>query len=97
VEVGYRERGDQPGAFFVQDNGIGIQERYFGSIFDMFRRLHTREKFGGGTGVGLAIVRKIIERHGGEIWLESIQNEGTTFYFTLEPAAGASPQLEAHS
>lgn len=86
VEVGYCDaEAGRPLTLYVRDNGIGIQERYFDAIFDMFRRLHTRDKFGGGTGVGLAIVRKIIERHGGRIWIESTPGEGTTFFFTLEP------------
>jgi light-regulated signal transduction histidine kinase (bacteriophytochrome) len=86
VELGYDDPEEgKPLTLYVRDNGIGIQERYFSAIFDMFRRLHTRDKFGGGTGVGLAIVRKIIARHGGRIWLESTPGEETTFYFTLEP------------
>ena len=60
-----------------------IQEKHFDSIFRIFKRLHSREKFGGGTGAGLTIVKKIVERHSGRIWLDSIPGEGTTFYFTL--------------
>jgi PAS domain S-box-containing protein len=67
----------------VRDNGIGIQEKYFESIFRIFKRLHARDKFGGGTGVGLTIVKKIIERHGGRIWIESTHGEGTAVSFTL--------------
>jgi light-regulated signal transduction histidine kinase (bacteriophytochrome) len=70
--------------FYVRDNGIGIDKKYFDSIFTIFKRLHARDKFGGGTGAGLTIVQKIIERHGGKIWLESNPAEGTTFYFTLQ-------------
>jgi len=67
----------------VKDNGIGIPEKHFDSIFRIFKRLHGREKFGGGTGAGLTIVKKIIERHNGRIWVESTPGEGTAFYFTL--------------
>ncbi|OGR11635.1 MAG: hypothetical protein A2097_03615 [Desulfobacula sp. GWF2_41_7] len=69
--------------FFVRDNGIGIQEKYRDTIFKIFKRLHGRDKYGGGTGSGLTIVRKIIERHGGRIWVESEFGRGSTFYFTL--------------
>jgi chemotaxis family two-component system sensor kinase Cph1 len=70
--------------FWVKDNGIGINKQHFGAVFSIFRRLHARQTFGGGTGVGLTIVKKLVERHGGEIWLESEVDKGTTFYFTLE-------------
>ncbi|QHT69128.1 GAF domain-containing protein [Rhodocytophaga rosea] len=72
-----------PYTFFVRDNGIGIAAKHFENVFKIFKRLHTQDKFGGGTGAGLTIVRKIIERHSGKIWLESAPGEGTTFYFTL--------------
>ena len=57
------------------------------TIFRIFKRLHSRDKFGGGTGAGLTIVKKIVERHGGRIWVESIGGQGTTFKFTLGRAA----------
>ncbi|MEN8131122.1 MAG: ATP-binding protein [Pseudomonadota bacterium] len=69
--------------FHVRDNGIGIKQKHQESIFRIFKRLHGRDKFGGGTGAGLTIVKKIVERHGGCITSESFVGEGTTFYFTL--------------
>ena len=72
-----------PLALYVRDNGIGIREKHYGAVFRIFKRLHSRDQFGGGTGIGLTIVKKIIERHGGRIWVASQYGEGTTFYFTL--------------
>ena len=69
--------------FTVLDNGIGIQKEYFERIFVIFQRLHTREAFSG-SGIGLAICQRLIERHGGQIWLESVPDEGSAFHFTLQ-------------
>jgi two-component system, chemotaxis family, sensor kinase Cph1 len=95
IEVGYIDR-DQAAPrprcpasavgqtiLYVKDDGIGIAERHFEQVFKMFKRLHDRDEFGGGTGAGLTIVRKLVERHRGQVWIDSTLGEGTTFYFTL--------------
>ena len=86
VEIAWRRPdGGGPVEITVADNGIGIKPRYHEQIFQIFKRLHAQNRYGGGTGAGLTIVKKIIERHDGRIWLESEPGRGSRFTFTLSP------------
>ena len=69
--------------FFVKDNGIGIAADFDERIFGMFNRLHGRDEYGGGSGAGLAIVKRIVEQHDGRIWYEPAPQGGSIFWFTL--------------
>jgi chemotaxis family two-component system sensor kinase Cph1 len=83
------ERTDESWKFGVHDNGIGIDPQFSDRIFVIFQRLHTRDEYPG-SGMGLAICKKIVECHRGQIWVESDLGQGATFYFTL-PVGGLDP------
>ena len=81
IHIGGRKDGDDF-EFFVRDNGIGIEPQYFDRVFEIFKRLHSRREYSG-TGIGLASCKRIVERFGGRIWVDSTPGEGSVFYFTL--------------
>jgi light-regulated signal transduction histidine kinase (bacteriophytochrome) len=90
--IGAAEVAERPNAptasvgqdiFYVRDQGIGIDQRHYEQVFRLFKRMHGHDDYGGGVGAGLTIVRKVVQRHGGRVWLDSTLGVGTTVYFTL--------------
>lgn len=95
IGFGYAQHETEGGYWYVRDNGIGIPDNHQDRIFQVFKRLHPQDKYGGGTGVGLTFSRRIVERHGGKMWLESEPGKGAKFCFTLNASEPVLDNAEA--
>jgi light-regulated signal transduction histidine kinase (bacteriophytochrome) len=84
ITIGVQDRGKE-WAFYVRDNGIGIDAQYHHQIFELFKRLHPRAHYQG-TGIGLSVCKRVVERHGGHLWVDSRPGSGSTFWFALPKA-----------